>query len=145
LIFVSILSQVNQATEHMTDGILSTENLLKNFMLFLIFVAIWVYRTLLVNRFFNKKWYQYAFVFIDMFLIILLSRAINSEFQSTFTPGVLITTLLFLSIATQYILNYILNKERFYIRLVLPYILSLILASLISIFSLFINGNSNVL
>lgn len=145
LIFVSILSQVNQATAHMTDGILSAENLLKNFMLFLIFVAIWVYRTLLVNRFFNKKWYQYAFVFIDMFLIILLSRAIDSDFQSTFTPGVLITTLLFLSIATQYILNYILNKERFDIRLILPYVLSLILASLISIFSLFINGNSNVL
>lgn len=40
LIFVSILSQVNQATEHMTDGILSIESLLKNFMLFLIFVAI---------------------------------------------------------------------------------------------------------
>ena len=58
LIFVSILSQVNQATEHMTDGVLSIESLLKNFMLFLIFVAIWVYRTLLVNRFFNKKWYQ---------------------------------------------------------------------------------------
>ena len=145
LIFVSILSQVNQATEHMTDGILSTETLIKNFMLFLIFVAIWVYRTLLVNRFFNNKWYQYAFVFIDMFLIILLSKAINSDFQSTFTPGVLITIFLFLSIATQYILNYILNKERFDIRLVLPYILSLILASLISIFSLFINGNSNVL
>lgn len=145
LIFVSILSQVNQATEHMTDGVLSIESLLKNFMLFLIFVAIWVYRTLLVNRFFNKKWYQYAFVFIDMFLIILLSKAINSDFQSTFTPGVLITIFLFLSIATQYILNYIINKERFDIRLILPYVLSLILASLISIFALFINDSSNVL
>ncbi|WP_426428775.1 low temperature requirement protein A [Staphylococcus equorum] len=145
LIFVSILSQVNQATEHMEDGILSTENLFKNFMLFLIFVAIWVYRTLLVNRFFNKKWYQYAFVFIDMFLIILLSRAIDSDFQSTFTPGVIITILIFLSIATQYILNYVINKDKFDIRLILPYVISLIVASLVSFFSLFINNNSNVL
>src|SRR5699024_11498348 len=84
LIFVYILSTINQTAVGISHNLMSLDELGKSFMLFLVFFSIWVYRTLLVNRFFNQKWYQYIFVFIDMYLIVILSKAINSDFLQTF-------------------------------------------------------------
>ncbi|MEW8964346.1 low temperature requirement protein A, partial [Staphylococcus arlettae] len=62
LIFVYVLATINQTVEGISHNIMSLEELGKSFMLFLVFFSIWIYRTLLVNRFFNQKWYQYVFV-----------------------------------------------------------------------------------
>src|SRR5699024_12275360 len=98
LIFVYILSTIKQTAEGISHNLMSLEELGKSFMLFLVFFSIWVYRTLLVNRFFNQKWYQYMFVFIDMYFIILLSKAINGDFQQTFFTFVLISVFIYLNI-----------------------------------------------
>ena len=103
LIFVYVLATINQTVEGISHNIMSLEELGKSFMLFLVFFSIWIYRTLLVNRFFNQKWYQYIFVFIDMYLIVILSKAINSDFQQTFLPFVLI----FLVLSDGHVLLYI--------------------------------------
>ena len=79
LVFVYVLSTINHTVEHISSNLVSLESLVKTFMLFLVFFAIWTYRTFLVNRFFKKKWYQYIFVFTDMFLILLLLKSINSN------------------------------------------------------------------
>lgn len=106
LVFVYVLSTINHTVEHISDSLVNIESLGKNFMLFLVFFAIWIYHTLLINRFFNQKWYQYVFIFLDMFLILYLSKAINGDFQKTFVPFVLMTTIIFLSVIIQYYINY---------------------------------------
>lgn len=112
-------------------------------MLFLVFFAIWTYRTFLVNRFFKKKWYQYIFVFTDMFLILLLSKSINSNFQETFTPFVVITAIIFMSILLQYIINFTLHREAGTLKLVLTYTAGLFTAIIFSIISIFLSPNIN--
>lgn len=79
LVFVYVLSTINHTVEHISSNLVSLESLVKTFMLFLVFFAIWTYRTFLENRFFKNKWYQYIFVFTDMFLILLLLKSINSN------------------------------------------------------------------
>ena len=41
-----------------------------------------------------------------MYLIVILSKAINGDFQQTFIPFVLMSALIYLSIFIQYFLNY---------------------------------------
>lgn len=132
LIFVYVLSQINHTVEHISPSLLTLESLGKNTMLFLVFFAIWIYRTLLVNRFFEKKWYQYMFVFIDMFLVILLSKTINADFEKTFISFTGLTTLIFLSIALQYVLNYILKRNNTSRAIVLVYAGGLLLSCAIA-------------
>src|SRR5699024_4496854 len=72
LIFVYILSTINQTAEGISHNLMSLEELGKSFMIFLVFFSIWVYRTLLVIIFFNLNCYQYIFVFIFMYLLFIL-------------------------------------------------------------------------
>ncbi|MCJ0920985.1 low temperature requirement protein A [Mammaliicoccus sciuri] len=55
LVFVYVLSTINHTVEHISSNLVSLESLGKTFMLFLVFFAIWIYRTFLVNRFFQKN------------------------------------------------------------------------------------------
>lgn len=135
LIFVYILSTINQTAEGISHNLMSLEELGKSFMLFLVFFSIWVYRTLLVNRFFNQKWYQYIFVFIDMYLIVILSKAINGDFQQTFIPFVLMSALIYLSIFIQYFLNYKFANANPSKKLVEVYTTGLLLTIILSIVS----------
>src|SRR5699024_12426171 len=105
-IFVYLFSTINQTVESILHNLMSLEELGKFFMIFLVFFSILVYRTLLVNRFFNQKWYQYIFVFIDMYLIVILSNAINGDFQQTFIPFVLMSAFIYLIILIQYFFYY---------------------------------------
>ncbi|MBF0750482.1 low temperature requirement protein A, partial [Mammaliicoccus lentus] len=143
LVFVYVLSTINHTVEHISSNLVSLESLGKTFMLFLVFFAIWTYRTFLVNRFFKKKWYQYIFVFTDMFLILLLSKSINSNFQETFTPFVVITAIIFMSILLQYIINFTLHREAGTLKLVLTYTAGLFTAIIFSIISIFLSPNIN--
>lgn len=143
LVFVFVLSTINQTIEHISEDLASLESLGKNFTMFLIFFAIWVYRTLLVNRFFEQKWYQYLFVFIDMFLVLLLSKATNADFQQTFKPFVTMSILILLSIAIQYILNYKLNKQVVTLQLVKVYVSGLLLMIIVSLVSLALPAGIN--
>ncbi|WP_193014077.1 low temperature requirement protein A [Staphylococcus equorum] len=136
LIFVYILSTINQTAEGISHNLMSLEELGKSFMLFLVFFSIWVYRTLLVNRFFNQKWYQYIFVFIDMYLIVILSKAINSDFQQTFLPFVLLSALVYLSIFIQYFINYQFANTQIDMKLVKVYTIGLLLTIILSIVSI---------
>ncbi|WP_411954332.1 low temperature requirement protein A [Alkalibacillus sp. S2W] len=143
LIFVYVLASIAQTVESISLGILSLEGLGKHLMLFLVFFAIWVYRTLLVNRYFDKTWYQYLFVFIDMFLIILLSQSINSNFQETFTPFVLLSSALFMSTAVQYGIVYLKYNDSAVKKLSITYGFGLVLSSVIAIISIFLDANVN--
>lgn len=135
LIFVYILSTINQTAESISHNLISLEGLGKSFMLFLVFFSIWVYRTLLVNRFFNQKWYQYMFVFIDMYLIVILSKAINGDFQQTFLPFVLMSALVYLSIFIQYLINYKFANAQVDEKLIAAYTAGLLLTIIFSIIS----------
>lgn len=143
LIFVYILSTINQTAEGISHNLMSLEELGKSFMLFLVFFSIWVYRTLLVNRFFNQKWYQYMFVFIDMYLIILLSKAINGDFQQTFLPFVLMSVLIYLSIIIQYFINYKFVNSQVDKKLVVAYTTGLLLTIIFSIISILLSSTIN--
>lgn len=143
LIFVYILSTINQTAEGISHNLMSLEGLGKNFMLFLVFFSIWVYRTLLVNRFFNQKWYQYIFVFIDMYLIVILSKAINSDFQQTFLPFVLMSALVYLSIFIQYFINYKFTNAKVDMKLVKVYMIGLLLTIILSIISIMLPSPIN--
>lgn len=143
LIFVYILSTINQTAEGISHNLMSLEELGKSFMLFLVFFSIWVYRTLLVNRFFNQKWYQYIFVFIDMYLIVILSKAINGDFQQTFIPFVLMSALIYLSIFIQYFLNYKFGNAQVDKKLVLAYTTGLLLSITFSIISIILPSTVN--
>ncbi|PHK48472.1 low temperature requirement protein A [Staphylococcus edaphicus] len=143
LVFVYVLSSINHTVEEISHNLMSLEELGKSFMMFLVFFSIWIYRTLLVNRFFSKKWYQYLFVFIDMFLIIILSRAINGNFQETFTPFVVMTSLIYLSIFIQYFINYKLTHSQVDFNLVKVYTSGLLLSIILSLASLFIASPIN--
>lgn len=139
LVFVYVLSTINHTVEHISSNLVSLESLGKTFMLFLVFFAIWIYRTFLVNRFFQKKWYQYVFLFVDMFLILLLSKSINNDFQETFTPFVLTTAIIFLSLFIQYIINYRLHSELGTLKLILTYTTGLLTAIVFSIISIYLS------
>lgn len=143
LIFVYILSTINQTAEGISHNLMSLEELGKSFMLFLVFFSIWVYRTLLVNRFFNQKWYQYMFVFIDMYFIILLSKAINGDFQQTFLPFVLMSVLIYLSIIIQYFINYKFGNAQVDKKLVVAYTTGLLLSITFSIISIILPSTVN--
>lgn len=143
LIFVYILSTINQTAEGISHNLMSLEELGKSFMLFLVFFSIWVYRTLLVNRFFNQKWYQYIFVFIDMYLIVILSKAINSDFQQTFLPFVLMSALVYLSVFIQYFINYKFTNTRIDMKLVKVYTIGLLLTIILSIISIMLPAPIN--
>lgn len=143
LIFVYILSTINQTAEGISHNLMSLEELGKSFMLFLVFFSIWVYRTLLVNRFFNQKWYQYIFVFIDMYLIVILSKAINGDFQQTFIPFVLMSALIYLSIFIQYFLNYKFANANPSKKLVEVYTTGLLLTIILSIVSIVLPPPAN--
>lgn len=143
LIFVYILSTINQTAEGISHNLMSLEELGKSFMLFLVFFSIWVYRTLLVNRFFNQKWYQYIFVFIDMYLIVILSKAINGDFQQTFIPFVLMSALIYLSIFIQYFLNYKFANANPSKKLVEVYTTGLLLTIILSMISIFLPSPIN--
>lgn len=143
LIFVYILSTINQTAEGISHNLMSLEELGKSFMLFLVFFSIWVYRTLLVNRFFNQKWYQYIFVFIDMYLIVILSKAINSDFQQTFLPFVLMSALVYLSIFIQYFINYKFTNAKVDMKLVKVYMIGLLLTIILSIISIMLPSPIN--
>lgn len=143
LIFVYILSTINQTAEGISHNLMSLEELGKSFMLFLVFFSIWVYRTLLVNRFFNQKWYQYIFVFIDMYLIVILSKAINGDFQQTFIPFVLMSSLIYLSIFIQYFLNYKFANANPSKKLVEVYTTGLLLTIILSIVSIVLPPPAN--
>ncbi|GGI39547.1 low temperature requirement protein A [Mammaliicoccus stepanovicii] len=135
LVFVYILATINQTIESISHNFMSWEGLGKSFMLFLVFFSIWVYRTLLVNRFFNQKWYQYLFVFIDMFIIIMLSKAISGDFQQTFIPFVFMSSLIYLSILIQYYINYKFSGSTVNIKLVKVYTSGLVLMIIFSMIS----------
>lgn len=143
LVFVYVLSTINHTVEHISSNLVSLESLGKTFMLFLVFFAIWIYRTFLVNRFFQKKWYQYVFLFVDMFLILLLSKSINNDFQDTFTPFVLTTALIFLSLFMQYIINYKLHSRLGTPKLILTYTMGLLTAIVFSIISIYLPSTMN--
>lgn len=143
LIFVYILSTINHTIEGLSHNLMSPEGLGKSFMLFLVFYSIWIYRTLLVNRLFNKKWYQYLFVFVDMFLIIILSKAINGDFQHTFKPFVLTSALIYFSIIIQYFINYKLSGSKVDIRLVKVYTTGLSLIVIIVLISTLLPSQIN--
>lgn len=143
LIFVYILSTINQTVEGISHNLMSLEELGKSFMLFLVFFSIWVYRTLLVNRFFNQKWYQYIFVFIDMYLIVILSKAINGDFQQTFIPFVLMSALIYLSIFIQYFLNYKFANANPNEKLVKVYTTGLLLTIILSAISILLPAPAN--
>ncbi|MCG7337911.1 low temperature requirement protein A [Staphylococcus sp. ACRSN] len=143
LVFVFVLSTINHTVETISEDLASLESLGKNFTMFLIFFAIWVYRTLLVNRFFEQKWYQYLFVFIDMFLILLLSKATNADFQQTFKPFVMISMLIFLSIILQYCINYKMNKTAVTAQLVKVYVSGLFIMIVFSLISISLPAGVN--
>lgn len=143
LIFVYILATINHTIEGLSHNLMSPEGLGKSFMLFLVFYTIWIYRTLLVNRLFNKKWYQYLFVFIDMFLIIILSKAINGDFQHTFKPFVLTSALVYFSIIIQYFINYKLSGPKVDARLVKVYSTGLSLTVIIALISILLPSQVN--
>lgn len=143
LIFVYILSTINHTVEGISHNLMSPEGLGKSFMLFLVFYSIWIYRTMLVNRLFNKKWYQYLFVFIDMFLIIILSKAINEDFQHTFKPFVLTSALIYFSIIVQYFINYKFSGSKVDARLVKIYTTSLSLTVIIALISTLLPSQVN--
>lgn len=143
LIFVYILSTINQTAEGISHNLMSLEELGKSFMLFLVFFSIWVYRTLLVNRFFNQKWYQYIFVFIDMYLIVILSKAINGDFQQTFIQFVLMSALIYLSIFIQYFLNYKFANANPSKKLIEVYTTGLLLTIILSIVSIVLPPPAN--
>lgn len=143
LVFVYILSTINQTAEGISHNLMSLEELGKSFMLFLVFFSIWVYRTLLVNRFFNQKWYQYIFVFIDMYLIVILSKAINDDFQQTFISFVLMSAMIYLSIFIQYFLNYKFANANPSKKLVEVYTTGLLLTIILSIISIVLPSPTN--
>lgn len=143
LVFVFVFTSINQTVEGVSENLASIESLGKNFMMFLIFFAIWVYRTLLVNRFFEQKWYQYLFVFIDMFLILLLSKSINENFQVTFKPFVIISAVIFLSISIQYLMNYKLNQTTVTFKLVKVYVTGPVMMIFISLVALYLPKGVN--
>ena len=143
LIFVYVLATINQTVEGISHNIMSLEELGKSFMLFLVFFSIWIYRTLLVNRFFNQKWYQYVFVFIDMYLIIILSKAINSDFQQTFSPFVLTTALVYLSVFILYFINYKFTDTEVDFKLVKVYTSGLLLTIILSVISIMLPAPIN--
>src|SRR5699024_3837435 len=99
---------------------------------------------LLVNRFFNQKWYQYIFVFIDMYLIVILSKAINSDFQQTFLALVLISALVYLSIFIQYFINYKFTNAKVDMKDVKVYMIGLLLTIIFSIISIMLRSPINI-
>ncbi|MCD8915862.1 low temperature requirement protein A [Staphylococcus simulans] len=133
LVFVYVLSTINITVEQISSSLVNVESLGKNFMLFLVFFSIWIYHTLFINRFFEQKWYQYVFLFIDMFLILYLSKAINGHFQETFIPFAATTTVIFISIMIQYALSYKLIDHSIDSRFLKVYISGLALTVAFSI------------
>lgn len=143
LVFVYVLSTINQTVQHVSQSLVSFESLGKNLVLFLVFYSIWVYHTLLINRFFEQKWYQYVFLFTDMFLILCLSKAINSNFQETFTPFASITGCIYVSLMVQYFLNHMLIRHRLSNRLIRVYLIGLGLTIIFFILGLVLPKNIN--
>src|SRR5699024_7040835 len=134
---------IRRSSDLISHNLMSLEELGKSFMLFLVFFSIWGYRTLLVNRFFNQKWYQYIFVFIDMYLIVILSKAINSDFQQTFRAFVLMSALVYLSIFIQYFINYKFTNAKVDMKLVKVYMIGLLLTIILSIISIMLPSPIN--
>ena len=136
LVFVYVLSTINVTVEHISSSLVDIESLGKNFMLFLVFFSIWIYHTLFTNRFFDQKWYQYVFLFVDMFLILYLSKAINGEFQETFVPFVATTTVIFISIILQYVISYKFVDHSIDFRFLKIYTSGLIFTVILSVISI---------
>lgn len=143
LVFVYVLSTINITVEHISTSLVDLESLGKNFMLFLVFFSIWIYHTLLVNRFFEQKWYQYVFLFIDMFLILYLSKAINGDFQETFVAFASTTTVIFISIIIQYVLSYKFVDHSINARFLKVYVTGLVLTVMFSVVGLLLPKGIN--
>lgn len=112
LIFVYAISRITTTVNYLNhDEQIPFELLGKFLMLFLVFWCIWTYQTVFSNRFFMNRLRDYIFIFIDMFLVIILSQAINPDFEKTFFTFVACTTLLFLSILVQYVLVLVETKD----------------------------------
>lgn len=139
LIFVYAISQISQIiTTLNSKEMISLEALGKFFTLFLVFWGIWSYQTIYSNRFSKSTISNYIFIFINMFLVIVLSQSINYDFEKTYFSFVLCTILLCLSIGFQYILKYIENKNINIKKLCLNLSLTLFLSAIVSGVTLFL-------
>ncbi len=133
----AIISQLN------SNNMISLEQLLKFFMLYLVFWCIWTYQTVYSNRFFEEKLQDYVFLFFNMFVVIVLSQAIHFNFQETFSTFVGATTCLFLSIGIQYFLKFI-KTDRIEVKKVcLKLMNTTFIAVIISLVSLFVGEPIN--
>jgi len=102
LIYAYAIGRMTQAVATPAHGQIPWLNLLEFLMMFLVFWNLWSYQTVFANRFYTGKLVDNLFLFVDMFLVIYLSTALNIDFASTKVAFQLSTGLLLISVGLQY-------------------------------------------
>lgn len=106
VIFVYAISKIAHTILHVHHGVVSPDLFFKYTMMTLIFTIIWSYQTFFTNRYGMIRPKDIIFMMVNMFIVIYLSNSLYPDFDKTYFPFVLCTSLLFLSIAIQYTINY---------------------------------------
>ncbi|KRM71459.1 low temperature requirement protein A [Lacticaseibacillus brantae] len=104
LIYAYAIGRMTQAVATPTYGQIPWLNLLEFLMMFLVFWNLWSYQTVFANRFYTGKLVDNLFLFIDMFLVIYLSTALNIDFAATKVAFQLSTGILLISVGLQYLI-----------------------------------------
>lgn len=81
----------------------------------LVFITIWSYQTFYTNRFSMNNTRDIVFLMFNIFITIYLANSIDTHFDKTYKSFFLCTSILFLSIGSQYFLTFlenIIQKEK---------------------------------
>lgn len=103
----------------------------------LAFFGIWIYQSMLSNRFFNIHSSVPFFLFFDMFWILVLSQKIQENFEQTHELFAGVSSILFLSLAVQYFLKLRTNRDEASQKICQPFAIILLLCSILSFTTIF--------
>ncbi|WP_439443736.1 low temperature requirement protein A [Listeria aquatica] len=137
LIFVFAISQMSEVLLTAFEGEnLHMAALVKYGIVVLVFWSVWTYQTVFINRFFKASLTNYIFILINMFIVMILSQSINIDFQETFTPFVVCTSMLYTCVLLQYCLTLFYSNSVLERQFIISIILVLSICILSSIVAL---------
>ncbi|EEI72556.1 low temperature requirement protein A [Lentilactobacillus hilgardii] len=112
LIFAYAISRITSVLHIINSERIPVLDVAEFLMMMLVFWTIWTYQTVFANRFYHTNLSHVVFLVFNMFWVVILSQSINTNFEQTHATFAGATSVLFMSLAVQYLIQAKRNKSQ---------------------------------
>ena len=106
LVFVYMISRATSLIHHLHNGVLSPVTLAIFALVVIVFINSWMVQMVFTNRYGKSSWTNITFSFIDMAIVLYMSKPFTATFDRHLATFFTAAGLLSLTLCLQYLLVY---------------------------------------